>query len=306
MESFSSLVKKHLCEKSAEEFGVSEGNRIKRKNCCAAAFCRGALLFLPGDGDRELFRSDREDFSELIAYLMISRFSAEPRLFPKSKTKAESFELFFSVSEQDRILGETEGIAFSSCRDCAVMFLRAAFLSCGTVMDPRKGYHAAFYIKNPCSADELIEVLALFDIEGKKSTSSKGNFVYLKESGKIEDLLSLMGAQRFSLELMNRKIEKSIRGNINRRQNFDGANLQKTVNGAQHVIEAIHYLEKKEVLPTLSEPMQKAAKLRLSYPEVSLKELCSRSEDEITKSGLNHRLQKLCQLAEKLKSEEEK
>jgi len=129
--------------------------------------------------------------------------------------------------------------------------------------------------------------------------------VYLKESTKIEDLLSLMGAQKFALDLMNSKIEKSIRGDINRRQNFDGANMQKSINGAMHVIGSIRYLEEKGVLTTLSEPLQKAAKLRLSFPEASLAELCHRSEELITKSGLNHRLQKLCAMAKKLKKEDE-
>ncbi|MBR2615779.1 MAG: DNA-binding protein WhiA, partial [Clostridia bacterium] len=110
---------------------------------------------------------------------------------------------------------------------------------------------------------------------------------------------------RFSLDLMNQRIDKSLRGNINRRLNFDGANLKKTVDGAQRVIEAIGYLERKGILETLPEPMQKAAKLRLSYPEVSLGELVERSEDKITKSGLNHRLQKFVLLAQKVKQEEE-
>ena len=114
-----------------------------------------------------------------------------------------------------------------------------------------------------------------------------------------------MGAEKFSLDLMNSKIEKSIRGDINRRQNFDGANMKKAINGALYVIEAIHFLEEKEILNTLSDSLQKAAKLRLSFPEASLNELCLRSEEEITKSGLNHRLQKLCDLAKKLKKEEE-
>ena len=96
----------------------------------------------------------------------------------------------------------------------------------------------------------------------------------------------------------NQKIEKSIRAGINRRQNFDGANLKKTVDGAQSVILAIRYLEEEGILETLPEPLQNAAKLRTSYPEVSLKDLVEHSEEAITKSGLNHRLLKLCALAE--------
>ena len=121
----------------------------------------------------------------------------------------------------------------------------------------------------------------------------------------IEDLLSIMGAQKFSLSLMDQRIEKEIRANTNRRQNFDNANMTRAINGAQSVISAIHYLEEEGVLETLSEPLQKAARLRLAQPDASLQELCRYSEEEITKSGLNHRLQKLCKIAEKIKEEKE-
>jgi DNA-binding protein WhiA len=113
-----------------------------------------------------------------------------------------------------------------------------------------------------------------------------------------------MGAQKFSLDLMNEKIEKSIRGNINRRQNFDEANMKKSVDRAQAAIVAIRYLEEEGVLETLPETLQKAAKLRIAYPEVSLGELLDRSEEKLTKSGLYHRLQKLVALAEKRKEKE--
>jgi DNA-binding protein WhiA len=183
--------------------------------------------------------------------------------------------------------------------------LRAAFLSCATVTDPQKGYHAAFVLSYGQNAHLLQCVLQENGIESKRGMIKGKECVYLKESGKIEDLLSLIGAEKYSLFLMDQKIERSIRGNINRRQNFDGANLKKTVEGSQGVILAIHYLEKIAMLEHLPEPLQHAAKLRLSYPEVSLKELCERSEEELTKSGLNHRLQKLVKLAEKMKKEEE-
>jgi DNA-binding protein WhiA len=186
------------------------------------------------------------------------------------------------------------------------LYVRAAFLSCGTILDPEKGYHAAFRAPTERAAQEISCVLDSFGIDVKRGREQKSHLVYLKESEKIEDLLSVLGAQKFSLDLMDKRVEKSIRANTNRRQNFDNANMARSINGAQSVITAIHFLEQEEVLETLSEPLQKAAKLRLSQPEISLAELCRYSEEEITKSGLNHRLQKLVSIADKLKEEKEK
>ena len=183
--------------------------------------------------------------------------------------------------------------------------MRAAFLSCGTILDPEKGYHAAFRAPTKEGADELSRVLSLFGIEAKRGREEKSHLVYLKESEKIEDLLSVLGAQKFSLDLMDHRVEKSIRANTNRRQNFDNANMSRAIDGAQSVIVAIRYLEEEGILETLPEHLQKAAKLRLSQPEISLAELCRYSEEETTKSGLNHRLQKLVSIANKLKEEKE-
>ena len=148
-------------------------------------------------------------------------------------------------------------------------------------------------------------MLGSFGIEAKKHTEQGSPALYLKESEKIEDLLSAIGAQKFSLELMEKRVEKSIRADISRRQNFDNANMARAIDGAQSTIVAIQSLKDAGVLETLPEPLQKAARLRLARPEVSLAELCRLSEEKITKSGLNHRLQKLVLLADQLKKDKE-
>ncbi len=301
MESFSSSIKQYLCQRSFEELGFGEKERVKWKPCCGQAFLRAVFLFLSRtEKDRVSLFSRQRELLELTAYLLIRHFDLEAEVLSDGTTGA----IYLPSGSRERILKETETVLKEDCENCRILFVRAAFLSCGTVLDPKKGYHAAFLTPGE-EASELLDVLLQFGVPARSRKEKKGNLVYLKESGKIEDLLSIIGAQRFSLELMNQKIEKSIRGNINRRQNFDDANLKKTVFGAQSVIAAIHYLEEKGILNHLSDPLQKAAKLRLSYPEVSLQELCERCEEEITKSGLNHRLQKLLNLAKDHKKKEE-
>lgn len=305
MEHFSSLVKKYVCGKTFDELGIGEKSRVKWKDCCPRLFLRSVFLFLSREEDgRTVLFSEWQDLLEITAYLLIRVFDLEAEIGPYSGKNRKGAALFLPEGTGKFVLEQTESDASRACGRCMELFVRGAFLSCGTVLEPEKGYHASFFVRESSAAEELCGVLSLFGIEAKKSPLSDGVSVYLKNSGLIEDLLSLIGAERFAMRLMDEKIKRSIRGDINRRQNFDSANLQKAVDGAQSVILAIRELEKKGVLETLPEPLQSAAKLRMSYPDVSLKELCERSEEELTKSGLNHRLQKLVRLAEQLKNEE--
>ncbi len=303
-ESFSSSVKDYLCKKSFEELGFGENVRVKWKECCGKAFLRAVFLFLAKkEGESIVLSSERESFLELCAFLLIRSFDVEATVLKRERGNRKGAMLSVPVSAASQVLSAVSVDSF--CDRCRILYIRAALLSCGTILDPEKGYHASFRVGENEAAEELLFFLSSFGIEGKMGREEDRTIVYLKESGKIEDLLSAIGAQTFSLNLMDQRVEKSIRANISRRQNFDQANMTRAVNGAQSIISAIRELEKEGVLETLSEPLQKAAKLRLSMPEVSLAELCRYSEEEITKSGLNHRLQKLCRLAEKLKEEKE-
>lgn len=306
MQSFSSSVKEYLCQKSFEELGFGAKEKVKWKECCSAAFCRSVFLCLAKEEEGGcILSSDREMLLELSAFLLIRTFGLEAEVKKRDRGNFRGAILRLPSGTRDRILSQTESAASGLCDRCRLLSVRAAFLSCGTVLDPEKGYHAAFRLAEEKAASELLETLSAFDIEAKQTRENGRFLLYLKESGKIEDLLSLMGAQKFSLDLMDKRVGKSIRANTNRRQNFDNANMARSINGAQGAILAIRYLEEEGILKTLSEPLQLAAKLRLNHPEVSLSELCRFSEAELSKSGLNHRLQKLILLAEKHKMEKE-
>ena len=306
MESFSSSVKSFLCDKSFEELGFGERERVKWKECCGKAFLRSVFLFLSQEEDgAEILSSDREKLLEICAYLLIRSFDVEATVLKRERGNRRGAILSLPLGTKERVLSESKGFLTEGCERCRVLYVRAALLSSGTIMNPEKGYHASFRAQSEIGANELSAVLDSFGIESKIHLEKGKPAVYLKESYKIEDLLSAIGAQKFSLQLMENRVEKSIRADISRRQNFDNANMARTINGAQSIITAIHYLEEEGVLETLSESLQKAARLRLSLPEVSIAELCRYSEEKITKSGLNHRLQKLLAIAEKLREEKE-
>lgn len=132
-----------------------------------------------------------------------------------------------------------------------------------------------------------------------KTTTRKGNYItYFKQSEHIEDLLTAIGAPLSAMDMMTAKLERDIRGSVNRRVNCDAANLDKLVAAAQHQIESIHKLEECGLLSNQPAKLQEAAKLRQENPELTLNQLAALCDPPVTKSAFNHRLRKLVELAE--------
>ncbi len=116
-----------------------------------------------------------------------------------------------------------------------------AFLACGSIVDPGKSYHLEFVVPDQQLCDGLVQVLSSVHIFPKEFLRGRGSFVaYLKDSGEIEDLLGLMGAGNLGLEIMNVKIYKSIRNQVNRAQNCEFANLEKTINASAVQVKEIN------------------------------------------------------------------
>ena len=126
--------------------------------------------------------------------------------------------------------------------------------------------------------------------------------VYLKEGAGIVDLLNVMGAHLSLMTLENLRVEKEVRNSINRQVNCEAANITKTVNAASKQIEDIHLLQNHYGLSNLPDSLREMAEIRLEHPESSLQELGGYLNPPVGKSGVNHRLRKLSELAEKLKT----
>ena len=126
------------------------------------------------------------------------------------------------------------------------------------------------------------------------------NIIYFKDSEAIEDCLYIMGASTSMFEMMNIKIVKEIRNRANRRANCETANIEKTVEASMPQIEAIIKIKKKKGLATLSKPLREMAEKRLENPELSLSELAREFEPPLSRSGANHRLKRIMEIAEEL------
>lgn len=188
----------------------------------------------------------------------------------------------------------------STC--CKRAFLRGAYLCAGSMSNPTKSYHCEFVCTYEETAKQLIELLRDFELEGKIVVRKKYYVVYMKEGAAIVELLNVMGAHMALMNLENTRILKEVRNSINRRVNCETANIAKTVTAASKQIEDILYIKNHMGFSKLPDNLRQMAEVRLEYPDSPLKELGEYLEPPVGKSGVNHRLRKLSDIAEKLKS----
>ena len=185
---------------------------------------------------------------------------------------------------------------------CQRAFLRGAFLSTGSISDPQKGYHMEFVCQDEARALQLQQVIQGFAVDAKIVIRKKYYVVYLKEGTAIVDLLNIMEAHVSLMNLENLRIVKEMRNSINRRVNCETANISKTVNAATRQIEDIEYLRDHYGLHKLPAALRQMAEVRLEYPDAPLKELGEYLDPPVGKSGVNHRLRKLSELADKIRA----
>ncbi len=184
---------------------------------------------------------------------------------------------------------------------CKRAYLRGTFLCIGSISDPSKSYHLEFLAGTMEQAEQLREVLADFSIDAKITQRKKYFVVYIKEGEAIVDLLNIMGAHVALMNLENLRIVKEVRNSINRRVNCETANITKTINASYRQVEDIEYLRDHYGLHKLAPGLEEMAIVRLANPDLPLKDLGALLDPPVGKSGVNHRLRKLSELAERMR-----
>lgn len=185
--------------------------------------------------------------------------------------------------------------------ECYYAFLRGVFMTCGSVSNPDKGYHLEFVVQHNKLSGDLLKVLTNLSLSAKYILRKYSHVIYMKGSENIEDLLTMMGAPNSSLYLMGIKVQKDVRNKINRKMNFESANMSRAIEAGLVQVKAIEIIEKKQGLDSLSDELKELAILRKENPDMSLKELGEALSVPISRSGVNHRLSKLVSMAEKYK-----
>ena len=280
-----------------------------QKLCCARAEAYGILLYCNTFSASEVrIITGNPALAARLPKLFHRAFGLR---FDRLPEEGESGKLVFQITDGGKLRRIVDLLGFSPQQNlalhinfgvleepcCRAAFLRGAFLAGGSVTDPRKGYHLELTTSHLSVGREMLALMREVGLEPKAAQRKGNSVVYFKQSDRIEDLLTSIGAPLSAMEVMNAKLEKDLRGSVNRRVNCDAANLDKAVEAAMTQVESIRRLEDQGRLALLPEKLQETASLRLAHPEDTLSQLAQRYDPPLPKSALNHRLRKLVELA---------
>ena len=182
-------------------------------------------------------------------------------------------------------------------------YLRGVFLSSGSINDPKKSrYHMELLISEPEESVFIQKLLNIFDLNAKILNRDKGYMIYIKEAEKISDFLKILGANKAVMYYEDVRVYRDKKNKTNRLNNCEQANMDKIIENATSQLEDIQVIEENDGIVLLDDKVKEALEYRKKYPETSLKELAEiislETNKKITKSGLNHRLKKLKDLAD--------
>ncbi len=275
--------------------------------CCEKALLYGLLIFGKSFFSYGIrIQTENEGIARLCKRLIKKYCNVKCDIIVSPKGRSFSINVE-KKSECDKILGvfghnDSGSLKINhsnfDCQQCPRSFLAGAFLSCGTVSDPKKDYHLEFTVPYMNLSKSLVTFLEETELSPKQSSRKGYNVVYFKGSGAIEDCLYLMGASSAMFEMMNIEIVKDFRNKANRTANCETANIERTVKASYLQIGAIEKIEKEKGLDYLKKDLKEMAVLRRNNPEASLAELSRLSK--MSRSGVNHRLKKIIEIAENI------
>lgn len=183
------------------------------------------------------------------------------------------------------------------------LFLRGAFLACGIAANPDKEYHLEFSVGSKKKTDTLCRLVNESGMSVKESCRKGKYMLYTKDSEGISDILTFIGAMISSMEIMNAKIYKDVRNNVNRAVNCESANIEKTVAASRKQVEDIEYIAANGGLGMLTEDLRQIAEIRRENIELSLSEIGKLLTPAISRSGVYHRLRRIGETADRLRRE---
>jgi len=292
--SFSGEVKEELCKQYASSVH------------CIYAELAAIVLFgdrrrtkpdqmdnLPQNGEIKVFLGTENDFVRQKAFTLCQK-----NINIRVDTK-RGILTFSAEFQKEHFAPDLDGALKRQC--CRRAFLRGAYLCVGSMSNPGKSYHLEFDCVREAEAHLLQELIGSFDIPAKIVERKKYYVVYVKEGSAICDMLNIMGAHVSLMDFENCRIVKEVRNSVNRKVNCETANITKTVNAAAAQVRDIMLIQETVGLEELPKNLREVAELRLEYQEATLQELGNMLTPPVGKSGVNHRLRKLNEIAESMR-----
>lgn len=224
------------------------------------------------------------------------------RIKKESKEVLEDLKIF-----SDGVLTNTITDEITEKECCRRSYLRGAFLAGGSVNNPEtSAYHLEIASLYEEHAEAVTKLMNRYELNAKYIDRKRGYIIYLKEAEKIAEFLSLIGGYQALLKFEDIRIVRDMRNSVNRLVNCETANLNKTINAAMRQVENIKFIDEEIGIDELPERLREVARIRVEHQDMTLKEIGEAvSTGTISKSGINHRLRKLDEIADKLRSGEE-
>lgn len=307
--SFSSECKNELCQIKIRQ----SDNGLAALS--AFVLHAGTLQF--GEDIRQVLNSDNMTVIRWADQLIESFYAADTQILMRESAKLggkRSYSLVVKGKWLRPLLRDcgviddtgnkkTEGVPLSLLKtsDNVAHCLRGVFLATGSINDPAKGYHLEMVMHGERQAEKLRGIMEEADISAKVTDRKGHTVVYLKESEKIVAFLALIGAHGAAIRMEEVWVYRDLRNTLNRKVNCETANLEKTASASVRQIANIQWLMEQDAYAALSPQLKEAAHLRMQCPDATLAELGSMASPSVGKSGINHRLRKLEELAESLR-----
>lgn len=275
---------------------------VKKELCSGDLSRRQEKIVLYGFlyclGERSGYFTESNDIKDFLC-----RISGEAKV-PAAQHKRlgrSGFLLDFTALSFDTSITSIDNAYVDGRDENTGLFLRGAFIACGIVSDPNKEYHLEFFVGSSEKNAELCRLVSESGMNIKSGTRKGKSLLYTKDSENISDILTFMGAMISSMEIMNAKIYKDLRNNVNRKVNCESANIEKTVSASRKQLEDIEYIEQNVGLGILSEELRRLAEIRRENIDLSLSEIGKVLG--ISRSGVYHRIKRISEIADRLRNE---
>ena len=290
---------KSFTERVREELA----DNLRSPQCCRRAMLCGILINADCSPEGGIYaKLSGRDATELVLRLLREIYGREASAEYSNSYGRASAEIVFA---SDKLAQKLREFSFGSeitlfkCRECEQAFLAGVLLSSANFSSPERESRFEIRINDPARADTLAGFFADLGHVPTRSERDGVSALIFKRSEDVEDILTIAGAVSSVMELMQGKLMRELRGQVNRNSNCEIRNIGRAAVAAKAQVEAIKEIRAGGRFAALPDELKETATLREDFPEIPLSELAAKHNPPITKSGLNHRLKKLLALAGK-------
>ena len=288
---------------------------VPRRRCCRHAEILGLLkacgsLRLGRDGQSVALEAESAPVARKAFRYMKQLYGVQAQILVRRRKRLRNTNVYMVRTGDARVVdgfvkelglsGPEYGEMLASpqfLRCCGRAFLRGYFLGAGFVAPPGKGHHLEILVNDPGEADLVATLLERYGVQAKTARRRSGHIVYLKHAPGIVDFLNLTGAHSALLAYENVRAYKTVKSRVNRLVNMETANLTKVVEAASRQVEDIELIHRTKGIDSLPDHLAGIARLRLEHADATLEELGQMAEPPVGKSGVNHRMRKIAEIA---------